>query len=305
MIATPPERILQPWEANPRELVSWLDMLQFSAYMFFYCGRALKEIKSDCYLGSMVAIDDEPVLALVKPLDDKSREKATRQLGYVEKEFRGIGLVITADTAKELREELERESSAMQNFQWLINKVESLENLADKELHGKFFLYIPPERAKFWPSMKHPHLFGPEVAENFPSATFDIGNAGTCIATTLCTAAVFHLMRVMEIGLAALGKVFGVSLAHTNWGAAIPEIESKIRDMHKQSEWRSLPDCKEQQQFYADAASHFAFVKDAWRNHTMHVRAKYTEDEAEIIYLSVKSFMQKLAKRLKEDEAQP
>jgi hypothetical protein len=107
-------------------------------------------------------------------------------------------------------------------------------------------------------------------------------------------------MRILEIGLTALGAVFSVSLAHTNWEPAIREIESKIREMHKDPQWKALPDCKEQQEFYAQAASNFGILKDAWRNYTMHIRAKYTETEAEQIYNSVRAFMQKLAERLHE-----
>ena len=148
--------------------------------------------------------------------------------------------------------------------------------------------------------MNKPNVFGDEVASKFPSTTFDVGNSAVCLATMMHTAAVFHLMRVLEIGLAALGKVFGVSLAHTNWAPAIEQIESKIRDMPKDPVWKALPDCKEQQEFYAQAASHFGILKDAWRNHTMHVRGKYTEDEAERIFENVKAFMQKLAERIQE-----
>ena len=266
--------------------------------MFFFCGRSLREIQGDCYIAS-VATKDEPVFGLVRKLDDLSRGKAKHSLGFVEEEFRKIGLVITAETAKELREALDK-PTAMQNFQWLINEVASLERLADKELHGKSFLYIPVERARFWPTMNQPNPFGDLVASKFPSVSFDAGNAGVCLATMTPTAAVFHLMRVLEIGLAALGKVFNVSLAHTNWEPAIREIESKIREMHKDPAWKVLPDCKEQQEFYAQAASHFAILKDAWRNHTMHVRGKYTEDEGERIFDTVKAFMQKLAERLQE-----
>jgi hypothetical protein len=178
--------------------------------------------------------------------------------------------------------------------------VDAIEKIAQKELKQKAFFYIPPERMRFWPKQVEPFAFGKNVADNFPSTTFDANSAAFGVATTLSTAAVFHLMRVLEIGLSVLGKQFGVSLAHTNWAPAIEQIESKIRDMHKDPAWKALPDCKEQQEFYAQAASHFAIVKDAWRNHTMHARGKYTEDEAEQMFLSVKTFMQKLAERLKE-----
>ena len=53
-------------------------------------------------------------------------------------------------------------------------------------------------------------------------------------------------MRALEIGLTVLGAKFGVSLAHTNWAPAIEEIESKIRDMHRDPAWKNLSDCKQQ-----------------------------------------------------------
>lgn len=217
----------------------------------------------------------------------------------MEEHFRKINLIITAETIQELIVKLNAPPSP-QNFQWLIDQIEAIENLARKELRGKCFMYIPPERTKFWPTVKAPNIFGERVADRFPSATFDIHNGGICLATSLCTAAVFHLMRILEIGLTAMGQQFGVSFAHTNWAPAIEQIESKVRDMNKDPIWKAQPDCKEQQEFYAQAASHFAILKDAWRNHTMHARGKYTEDEAERIFENVKGFMQKLAERLHE-----
>ena len=108
-------------------------------------------------------------------------------------------------------------------------------------------------------------------------------------------------MRVLETGLTALGAIFGVSLAHTNWAPAIEQIESKIRDMHKDPMWKVLPDCKEQQEFYSQAASHFGILKDAWRNYTAHARGKYDEQEASDVMTGVRAFMQKLtAKGLRE-----
>lgn len=70
--------------------------------------------------------------------------------------------------------------------------------------------------------------------------------------------------------------------------------------MHQDPEWRQRPDRKEQQEFYAQAATHFGILKDAWRNYTMHARGVYTEEAAEDIFNNVKSFMQKLAARLHE-----
>jgi hypothetical protein len=208
-------------------------------------------------------------------------------------------MAISADTVLELAESLE-ETSTRRNFQWLSDQVAGIEQLARKELLKKVFLYIPPERAKFWPRMSNQNIFGDKVETAFPSAAYDISESGVCLALARGSACIFHLMRVLEIGLTVLGKQFGVSLAHTNWAPAIDQIESKIRNMQKDSAWNALPDCKEQQEFYSQAASHFGILKDAWRNYTMHARGFYTEEKAEQIFENTKGFMQQLAERLHE-----
>ena len=55
-------------------------------------------------------------------------------------------------------------------------------------------------------------------------------------------------------------------------------------------------DWKEQQKFYSQAATHFMFLKDAWRNHVMHARdVLYDERRALSVFTQVKEFMQALA----------
>ena len=143
-------------------------------------------------------------------------------------------------------------------------------------------------------------IYGADVFASFPSAAYDLTEAAQCFGLDRWTATVFHLMRSLEIALAVMGSVFGVSLAHTNWAPAIEEIEKKVRDMHKDPIWRALPDYKEQQEFYAQAASHFEMLKGGWRNYTAHARGKYDEREAADIMTGVRAFMQKLATKLHE-----
>jgi hypothetical protein len=294
------ERVLQPWEKRPFQLVSWFEMLNFSAHAFFYCGGALRDIRQDAIMSAARCPDgNEAMFAMPMDIDDASREKAVAHLKGIEPQFRIIGLAIAADTVSELILGLGKDRR--QSVQWLIDHVDAIEKIAQKELRQKAFFYISPERMRFWPKQAEPFAFGKKVADQFPSTTFDANSAAFCLATTLNTAAVFHLMRVLEIGLTVLGKQFGVSLAHTNWAPAIEQIESKIRDMHKDQVWKALPDYKEQQESYAQAASHFGIMKDAWRNYTMHVRAQYAENDAELMFLNVQAFMQKLAEKLDEN----
>lgn len=292
--------VLQPWQDHPRQLISWLEMLQFSARMFFWCGQALQNIKTDCLIGSIPIDGDQPIFQLGAPLDDRARDKTLRNLRPVESEFRKVGLQISAEMAAEVIQALEKDGSKRENFQWLMDQIANLEKISEKEIKGKVFFYVPNERTKFLPLSSHPHLFGEEVTAAFRSAISDVYEAGTCLALARSSACVFHLMRVLEVGLTVLGKVFDVSLAHTNWAPAIEEIEAKIRNMHKDPVWKALPDYKQQQEFYAQAASHFGILKDAWRNYTMHARGVYTEEQAERMFENTKDFMQKLATKLHE-----
>ena len=184
---------------------------------------------------------------------------------------------------------------------YLVSKgrIEELEKLLSNELDTAVFFHVPPLKKRFYEAQD---LFGVAVTAAFPSATFEIKEAGNCYALSRNTACVFHLMRVLELGLIALGKVFAVSLAHTNWAPAIEQIESKIRDMHKDPIWKAKPDCKEQQEFYSQSASHFGVLKDAWRNYTAHARGKYDEQEALDILENVRGFMQKLATHFSEQQ---
>jgi hypothetical protein len=287
-----------PWERCPREPVSWWSMLQFSGSAFFFAGVALRQIKSDCLLGSIPGTGKERMFAVRRPMGEYERIHAIEHLDNIETQFRSIGLQITAVMTKGIADKLRERRD--DTFEWLIDQVTVIEDLANTEFKKSMFFYVPSERFKFLPLHSRPHLFGDKVADAFPSVSYEIDEAGMCLGLARPTASVFHLMRVLEAGLSALGKVFGVSLAHTNWAPAIEEIESKIRNMHKDPVWKALSDYKERQEFYAQAAAHFAILKDAIRNSTMHVRSKFTEEQAEQIFESTKAFMQKLAERLSE-----
>ena len=73
-------------------------MLIFSARSFFECGRALRTTKCDCVIGSAFAIGNDVMFQLAREIDDQGQERALTRLELVEKEFRKIGLAISADT---------------------------------------------------------------------------------------------------------------------------------------------------------------------------------------------------------------
>jgi hypothetical protein len=133
-------------------------------------------------------------------------------------------------------------------------------------------------------------LFGPEVHTRFSKASFDIKEAGTCLALGRATSSVFHLMCVLEVGLDRLSYALGLPFSQRNWEPILQDIEEKIR---------TIPS-KGDREFYSRAALEFRFFRDVWRNHTMHGRARYDEQTAEAVLDHVKAFMVHLATRLQE-----
>jgi hypothetical protein len=163
-----------------------------------------------------------------------------------------------------------------------------------RELYGRKFLWIRPGYAAF---VDQNELFGPEVNWVFPEAKEDIREAGNCIAVDSNTAAVFHLMRVLEHGLVLMAENVGITeLGVENWHNIIEQIESKIRNAQKK-----LPrgaEKTERLQFLSEAAKEFTYFKDGWRNHVSHNRSKYDANGAFSIFIHVLAFMKHLSVNL-------
>lgn len=135
-------------------------------------------------------------------------------------------------------------------------------------------------------------LFGEAVDDAFPRAAYDITEAGKCLALERWTAAVMHLMRALEHGLAALAAFCGVDFGSDNWNQALNKMEAELRKVGRKT--HSPAD----EQFAAEAVTHFRAIKNAWRNHAQHGKDTYDEERALAIFESVRSFMRHLATRL-------
>lgn len=151
------------------------------------------------------------------------------------------------------------------------------------------------ERALFDPPTPP---FGSEVQSNFASARYDIEEAGKCLALGRWTAGVVHLMRALQPALRALEADVQATKPQINWQNMIEQIEAAISAMRNGRHTRTATPIE--LDWYAEAATHFRFLKDAWRNHATHGSDKYDEERAMRIYGNTRSFMAQLATRLKE-----
>ena len=141
-------------------------------------------------------------------------------------------------------------------------------------------------------------MFGGEVEYKYTSAFYEIDEAGRCFALGRYTATVFHLMRIMEIGIYATSRCLGVpdpiKPGGRNWGAILKVMNEAITA--KKGTWANAADAE----FFGGVVLSLDRVRNVWRNSTMHVENKYTEDEAHEVFEAVRAFMKKLASRCDE-----
>lgn len=132
-------------------------------------------------------------------------------------------------------------------------------------------------------------VFGTEVLSAFSDALYDIEEAVVCIGLSRNTAAVFHLMRVMEVAVSKLCVKCGATFEDKNgkpltWGVLESNIRDKIaRQPHdEKSRWEEL-------------VAHLTGVRLSCRNDTMHPVRKYTDEEARAVFENVRAFMRDAA----------
>ena len=111
------------------------------------------------------------------------------------------------------------------------------------------------------------------------------------MAVARYTAAIFHVMRVLESGLQALASKLSVSLAKDrNWQNILNDVQGAINRLPQST--------REEKDFLAKCSAvraHLQSVKDAWRNDVMHPRASYSEDQAKDVIDNSRALMVKIA----------
>jgi hypothetical protein len=168
--------------------------------------------------------------------------------------------------------------------------LKELENRIEDELKRRTFFFVAPERAKYFET--DPPPFGKAVQDRFPEAIADTEDASWCLGFGRSTAAVYHLMRVVECGVRRLRKRLKLQahLERKSWGRMFGPMNAAIAALP----YTSTQEINRRDR-YSEAMAHLNNVKDAWRNPTMHSRRRYDLDEAEAIFGNVKAFMNFLA----------
>ena len=219
------------------------------------------------------------------------------QVEQLHGQLEDLGLPVSAKKADQIRIALTLTGPDERSSAWghlITGYCKELRERVAHELEGRAIYYV----SDHVDLLSESPLFGDHVDEAFPSAQYDISEAGRCLAFRRQTACVVHLMRALEFGLSNLATTLGMNLTNKNWDTIINDIEKEVRSRNKGShgeKWKN-----EDEPFFSEAAAHFRLIKNAWRNHAAHARTKYTDEEAKEIYESVRAFMRHLSQRLSE-----
>ena len=138
-------------------------------------------------------------------------------------------------------------------------------------------------------------LFDSFVTDIYPQLSYDVVEAGNCLALDRTTACVFHLMRIVEFGVQRFGDKLDVPLVNESvWQKIMDQVNSRILAMPDK------PAAKKRiKEAYAEIAGHLYNVKVAWRNPVMHPKRTYTPEEAERLFNTVRTFTGMLVTTLK------
>jgi len=162
--------------------------------------------------------------------------------------------------------------------------MQQLIGAAGAELDARQLFVIGPKYADLFTNQ---FVFGQSFADLLPDASYDAEEVGKCMALARWTAAVFHMMRAVELAAQHLARKVGATHADKHGetlalGVLTANIGAKVDAMPKGKE----------QDNWQKAKLLLHSCNRAYRTKTAHPAAKYTEPEAESALQVTRSFMQ-------------
>ena len=282
---------LPPWEASSCGVVSLYDLMKkFNLVEFSLLISRIGQAAVDCRDRKDEGETKIPDLTkFIKIAEDAN--KICGEAGFDRSEYKGGSLFPWL-----------RELPQVANYPGMHIEMLHLHQDVMLDVQSKKFLQI--ENSEFF---ENKDLLGAEVWVAFPKAHEDILDAGNCLSVDLNTAAVFHLMHVVEWGLRALCVDLNlpeivddrkanrtIPIEYAVWEKILQQLPgavdkrvSSISDKGKK---------QDAQTFYYPALKEIGGFKEAWRNHVMHTRSSYNSEDAIAVKSHVERFMKSLAK---------
>jgi len=272
-------------------------MLELKAGAFYLAATNL--VSTASWISATSFAGKEGLFHQNQALDDPDRGLIRSRLDALKDQLETLGARVTRLAVEDAEKVL-----SVPNVTWGIaqSRFEEINNTLRRELSLTTILVLESkEQGYFSPPTPH---FGNDVAIKFSTeAVFEVDEAAKCFALSRSTATVFHLMRVMEVGIRAVARCLQIpdplKPAERNWGHILRGIKTEL-DAHAGQSPAKMWSLATDGEFFESAYASLDAVRVAWRNPTMHVEKKYAADEAEHVFAAVRGFMTKLAARCDE-----
>jgi hypothetical protein len=272
-------------------VVSLYDVLRFAAHNFWKSAEILTELRESPELFRSPSRAKEMAEALTGLVNNLHALGLTVSVREIQKFNKWMNEFVKDLVAIEPPDK--QKEAFLKSRDLVRTKMEQLGSVIQSELEERVFMHIPSDQAKYFGKGA---AFGEAVNSRFPSTSFDIREAGNCIASGRHTACVFHLMRVLEVGLKAFAFRWGIPYA--------PSWESYLKQLNKllAMDWKDKSeDFKQNEPFIRSVSGDILTIKHSWRNPAVHnVSSVYTQEEASKIFDTAMSLMSALAAHLEE-----
>src|SRR5271166_5874756 len=199
-------------------------MLEFNAAAFYTAVSVIRRAQGMLGARKDEAADPFPMEALV---EGSARDGMVAHVKDLDEALRTIGAKVTKMMADRIVEAGNRG-----DLKWgeLFDMMEHLDSrLRDELTLHKLFVLEDRNVEYFEPTAP---IFGAEFEEKFASVAFELDEAAKCFALGRSTAAVFHLMRIMETGSKSVSRCLNIPPptrdAERNWGNMLKEIKDEI-----------------------------------------------------------------------------
>jgi hypothetical protein len=261
----PPRACL--WKENPNRLVTLLQMLQFNAHSFVTLVNDLSDLESRARSEDPSLADDDPakkdfieILIRIQVETKRLRlmsayKQAVHAMRVIEAKVQGSNSFSYADL-ESLFGDLRR---------WVVNDLEeTVFYKVDPNVVSDFYRKEPPDAytplaeldaidkgtdgiVRRYVLKSSAELFGNDFAAKFASLSNEIEESAQCLVLDRWTASVFHLMRVIEVGLRSLGKSLNEPSLdpkkNPSWEAILRKCDDQLQkpNAHRSAEWQTDP----------------------------------------------------------------
>ena len=270
-----------PAEFCSRGPWSLQELIEKHAWYFTNGASALVELKYLC--ASVAELGDQPLTGNLQELANRSLHRLRQGfiLADIQEHMGALDRLHASVNRPSHLPQLPCSAIALE----IKHFISGLFDVLDQE----FFFHVDQPDVPLYLEAKP---FGERVGRKFPKAAEDIAEASKTLALQRSTACVFHLMRVMEIGIQALGKKLKVAInpETETWYQIGEHVDKAIRALPAQTDRE-----KKRKARLAAASANLNAVRIAWRNEVMHPKQTYTREEAHEVYRATRAFMDHLA----------